>query len=788
MTETTGFKGITGFQEQKTVGVSPWMLSLLDDLGENRPGSRWSYILEEFSFDIFEVKQSLWVIARFPGGGEVALRAAYCPDGNLSIDEILQLDDGIENGREHGIEIKLSSTVGPFNVRLEFPRTDRAFLRCTTKLLPTAPLLIPFWPRDVIPLGKENDLTDSEGVIYATQVEARSGLVYFSLTKPRGGTALYFQNLTSLSDYCKQTETSLAGVVGGEWPELGLLLPTSMEKTLEAGREVVISDAYMIFSPEIPKDDLKMSRQFLDFLAQIYLALPRASTEYIHWPDILKKSLRDLSSSPKCWSEERSQYYLNAYASDYDTPPESMVQLTVLLPLLEYQDWSGQKIPITQDILSGLPKFFDQKAGVLGRWLPSVADRLDGSEPQKEPRTMDSWYLYHSLLNMSRLALHGDKTARKLFLNSLDYAIKVAHKFEYHWPVFYNLDTLEVIKGETKEGEGGETDVACLYTHVMLQAWELTEESRYLEEAKKAGRSIKGLGFNLFYQANETLFGAGALLRLWKETEDEQYLDLSYLCLANIFNNVWMWDCNYGYGEHYPTFFALFPLKEAPYTAVYEELEGFAALHDYLANYDGDAPEWLKILLPEFIRCLLYKASFYYPPNLPQEMLSEEPRTGEIDPKLWIPLEDVHDGWEKAGQVGQEVYGAGLPFGIVPRHYWRVPDEKFMIYIDYPIKDFSTSDEGKAGFHVLGDARFPCRLRLMPTGKKRMPKFEVRTEREGSSETLEGYKTPEGHIEYELFGDCAVTVEWKKGPRTASANGQTKNGQKGKRDDRDFES
>src|SRR5215208_5610184 len=756
MDEKQKLKGVTGFEERETVGVSPWMLSLVDELGEERPSPHWTYSFDEFSFEIIEGAQSLWITGRFPSGGRVALRAAYCPDGELAIDEIRQI--GIDNA----IEVHLTSTVGNFRVEIHFPQVGRPVLHYKTTLNPAAPLVIPFWPRDVIPLGEEDNLTNSEGVIYATQVKARSGLVYFSLNKPKGGAALYFQNLTSLNDYCEQTETSLASVVGGEWPELGLALPATTEKTLEADKEVILSDVYMIFSPKVPKEDLEMSKQFLDFLAQVYLALPRAQTEYIHWPDTLKKSLRDLSNSEKCWSEVDGQRYLNAHVSDTDTPPESMVQLTVLLPLLEYQDWSGEEVPIAQEILSGLPKFFDRKAGVFGRWLPSDADKLDGSEPQKEPRTMDSWYLYHSLLDISRLALHGDETARKLFLKSLDYAIKVAHTFDYHWPVFYNLDTLEILKGEANEGEGGETDVACLYTHIMLQAWELTKEDRYLEEAKKAGRSIKGLGFNLFYQANETLFGAGALLRLWKETGDELFLNLSYLSLANIFNNMWMWECNYGYGKHYPTFFALFPLKNCPYTAVYEEVEGFAALHDYLSHFDGDTPipEWLNILIAEFTRCMLYKASFYYPPNLPTEALTEKPKTGEIDPKLWIPLEDIYDGWETAGQVGQEVYGAGLPFGVIPRHYWRVPGESFMIYFEYPIQDFSAEEEGKASLRVLGDHRLSCRLRLIPVEKEGLPEFEVSTEYEGRAEMLQGKETPEGHMEYELFGDRMATVRW----------------------------
>ena len=752
MNEKEKLRGITGFEEQETVGVSPWMLSLLDELGPDRPGPHWSYLQDEFSFEILQGKQSLWLIAQFPSRGQVALRAAYCPDGELAIDEIQQVATGIE--------IRLRSTVGDFRVQVEFIQAKQPLLHCKAMLTPVAPLLIPFWPRDVIPLGEEDDLTDSEGIIHATQVKARSGLLYFSHTRPTAGTVLYFQNLTSLNDYCKQTETSLSGVVGGQWPELGLALPATTGNALEAEKEITLSDAYVIFSPKVPKDDLEMSKQFLDLLAQVYLALPRVETEYIDWLDVAKKSLKDLTNSDKCWSEDKGKYYLNAYVGDFDTPPESMVQLTVLLPLLEYSDWSKKDLPITKEILSGLPNFFDRKAGVLARWLISLQHQLDGLEPQKNPRVMDSWYLYHSLLNLSRLAVRGDETARKLFLDSMDYAIKVAHEFEYHWPVFYDLDTLEIVKAETKEGEGGETDVAGIYTHLMMQAWKLTNEKHYLEEAKKAARSLKGLGFHMFYQANEVLFASGAMLRLWKETGDEEFLDLSYLCLANIFNNVWLWECNYGYAEHYKTFFALFPLKDAPYTAVYEELEGFAALHDYLEHFDGGTPESLNILISEFIRCMLYKVSFYYPPNLSPEVMTEKPKTGEIDPKLWIPLEDMYDGWEQAGQVGQEVYGAGMPFGIIPRHYWQVPDEKFMIFLDYPTQDFSV-EQGKASIRVLGHARLSCRLRIIPTGKKALPDIKVQTEREGEIETLRGHETEEGHLEYEVFGDRLVTVAWE---------------------------
>jgi hypothetical protein len=769
MDEKEQLKGIRGFDEQETVGVSPWLLSLLDELGRERKDPHWTYSLEDISFELVEGTQSLWLVTRFPAGGQIAFRVAYCPDGRLEIDQI--------HRTETGIEVDISSTVGGFRTVLEFPRPDRVVLHCRTTINPVAPLVIPFWPRDIIPLGKEEDLTDSEGVIYTKQVGPRSGMVYFSLTRPRGGTVLYFQNLSSLNDYARQTETSLSDTVGGEWPELGFALPGTAEKPIEADRELVVSDAYVVFSREVPRDDLEMAPQFLDMLAQVFLALPRSETEYVHWPEIAEKSLRDLEQDERCVSEVRGRRYLNAYVGDLDNPPESMVQLTALLPLLEYKEWSGKDSPLNAELLGGLHNFFDDDAKVLGRWMISEKQKLDGSEPQKKPEAMDAWYLYHSLLNISRLAIHGDKTAQKLFLDSMDYAIRVAHHFDYHWPVFYNMYTLKVQVAETKEGAGGETDVAGVYAHVMLQAYQLTKEGRYLEEAKKAARTLKGLGFNLFYQANITLFGAGALLRLWKETGDEYFLQQSYVNLANAFNHMWLWECNYGYAQHYRTFFALFPLKDAPYTAVYEELEGFAAFHDYFLHFGGEMPEWMRVLIPEFLRNMLYKASFYYPPNLPEDVMTEEPKTGELDPKLWIPVEDIYDGWELAGQVGQEVYGAGLPFGIIPRHYWKVPDGNFMIYVDYPIKSFSTVHEGQAMFRVLGDPRLYCRLRVMPIGRAKLPKLEVTTERDGNTETLQGRETPEGHREYDLFGDRAVIVHWQA---KKSGNGKkSKNARKG---------
>jgi hypothetical protein len=320
----------------------------------------------------------------------------------------------------------------------------------------------------------------------------------------------------------------------------------------------------------------------------------------------------------------------------------------------------------------------------------------------------------------------------------------------------YNMETLEVVKAETQPGKGGEKDVGGLYALVMLNAWQLTKDERFMLEAKKAAKSLQGKGFELFYQANNTAFGANAMLWLYKETKEQVYLDLTYLCLANIFKNFQLWECNYGYAKNYPTFFAMFPLNDAPYTAAYEEQEVFAAMHNLLLYVnDEDMLPSVAMLVPEFLKYLVNRAPYYYPPNLPKEMLSEEIKTGQVDHKLWIAIEDLHDGWEKSGIVGQEVYGAGVCFGIIPRHFYRVPNEDFIVYMDYPTANYKYR-KGQVKLDVRGDKRLSCRMMIIRNSKKKLPDFSVKS---GSNE-LSGNLCKGGHLEFTVAGDEEITITW----------------------------
>lgn len=492
--------------------ISSWLLSANEALNEPGLLPIWEGEKLNYRFKVYAAADSCWVVVCWPAGNRIAFRLAYAPGE--------QLEAKVECN-DNRILVKIECQIGKYESCINLSGDERSVLRYQTSLTPSAPLLFPYWPRDIVQLGSSGSKL-ANGHVHLQQVGTRSGQLYFSLTQPKPGSVLYLQNLTALAAYNQDTETSAGDTVGGDWPEIGFALPPTLKnKSLEKGKPYVISDAVVVFDEVVPDNEQSLTRQYLDLLSTAYLALPKPDTSYKHWPDVLDSGIKDLIHSPGCWSQVDGNHYFNAYVSDYATPPEIMVQLAVLLPLLDYTEWSDSELEVMKKIKEGLPAFFDERYGTIMRWHPKAADKLEGEEEQKEPLTMDSWYLHHPLLNLSRLALKGDKIAEKLFLDSLGFAIKVAKHFDYQWPVFYKMDTLEVIKAETQPGKGGEKDVPGLYAHVMLQAWELTGEKKYLHEAEKSAQKLQVLGFDVFYQANNTAFSAGAMLRLFKATGKE---------------------------------------------------------------------------------------------------------------------------------------------------------------------------------------------------------------------------------------------------------------------------
>src|SRR3546814_18523715 len=88
-----------------------------------------------------------------------------------------------------------------------------------------------------------------------------------------------------------------------------------------------------------------------------------------------------------------------------------MVQMSIVAALHDWGVWQGEAHPLEAELLAGMGRFYDPKLKTLRRYLPNVGD-------DKNADAVDSWYLYHPLLNLGKLALAGNARAKRLFLKS----------------------------------------------------------------------------------------------------------------------------------------------------------------------------------------------------------------------------------------------------------------------------------------------------------------------------------------------------------------------------------
>ena len=680
---------------------SIWHIAQREQL---RNGSRELHAceLDNSCHRVVATDMGLWVVSEWGGGARLAVRAAFSP-GELMIDECTVASDGL------GVDVAMTSPLGDQETTIRVEPSDE-MVSATTTLRPGARLHVEGWPRDVV----ADLVRGTRGSVHASQRGLRTGLVHASLTGSGTGSFMYLQDLSLLGNYCDAAQASGADTVGGEWPDLGFALPTGSGH-LKRGVPVDVSTWHVAFAADVPDNPVAVADQYLELLARLYFHIDRPAPKYVDWRRRAEQSREDLERCEDCWLTVGDRRYLQAYVGDDKHPPESMVQLAVLLPLIERTEWCEEDDPLVAELRSLTPEFRDERTGSIARWLPAVEGMLDGSEPHEHPRLMDSWYILHPLLNLARLAARGDEQARNEFLRSLDVQIRIAQHFDYDWPVFYDADTLEVIKAESERGKGGEQDVAGLYSHVTLQAYELTDDRRYLDEAIAAANVLRGKGFEIAYQTNNVAFGMAAMARLAAITGSREFLDISRVLAACLFDNIGLWSTRYGHARQRASFFGVFPMPNASYTAAYEQAEVAAAALEYIQRVRDDLAPPLAVLLPELIRHVTARLDGYYPTNLAPQALAKESKTGRLLRDLWIPVEDLGDGWDQAGTVGQEVYGAGIAFSTVARSYVRVPERTTEVYCEYPFTVRELKRD-RVVIQIHGDGRLECRLRVLSRG------------------------------------------------------------------------
>ena len=687
-------------------------------------------------------QDTLWVVLRREEEGGLALRfPVFSPDATCRKIRVAEALACVECKGSLGVA-RLTLHGEPFGL-------DQ--IHATYEFEAVQDLAIDWLPRDLVPFDATGDTAATQGTVEAEQRKLNTGLLYFSLDKPAFGKVLYLQNFTRLNDYFNATTSKPESAVGSDWPEMGYRPPRNAKTgraVLPGGQRLRLYDTFVAIRGYPQASETDSAWQFLDMLGGIYPSLEPPQPKFHDWVGRAQATVRDLEAAPDVRVKHYGHTYFHPYtASEY---PDAMVQLSIASALEDWGRWQGKEHPLRREIMAGIGKFWDPEIKTLRRYLPNVGK-------EKNADAVDSWYLYHPLLNLSNLAIGGDDEARELFLASVGYGMKAARHFKYKWPIMYDVKDFRVLVDIAEADQRGQTDVGGIYAWVMLQAFELTRDIVYLAEAEKAISAAKGMRFDLNYQANLTAWGAAACIWLWRITSHKVYLAQCYVYLASFFHNSQMWKSDIGLARNWTNFLGVTCLQDAPYMAAYECFDSYAAF-ERLLDYGGpDLIPSVKLLVGEFCRHALDRAWYYYPDTLPEEAIATEIRNGHIARELNFPLEDLYPDGQPAGQVGQEIYGSGAAMIYATRAFHHIEDAPFLLFCDSFVRAIHRLDRHTLNFKIDGHELGPVRLALIPTGKDKFePKLWTATR-----EPIE-LALVDGRLEGWVPANVAMLLSWTR--------------------------
>jgi hypothetical protein len=728
--------------------TSPHVLSLKEELSRRMMKRLGSFEVGDLEVQVSAGRDSIWCLVRRPGRGGLAVRGAYIGPVDFSCRKVAPAPG-------EALRLQVDSVLGRHELSFASTGDGLHRLRVVVRFTPAVAISLPFFPRDLYPLDESDDPSAADGNVEAAQRGLNGGMLYFRFLKPAFGSVLYFQNLTALNPYFKATGTKPDAVVGGIWPELGYQAPTHEnqegveEKLLPAGEEVILSDAIIVLRDWAAESEQELSRQFLQMLAIAYEALDLPKVEYRDWVGRSERTLRDLEHSPSATERHYGNLYVLPYVEG--EVPDVMVQVSVVAALHDYAKWLGEPVALEAELKKGLERFYDPKLKTLRRFLPNVGKGKDRD-------AVDSWYLYHPMLNLGRLALDGDEQARDLLLRSIDYGIEAAHHFKYIWPVMYKYQDFSILQKSRGDERYGQTDVGGLYAFVMVQCYELTGEQRFVDEARAAVDAAKGVRFDLLYQANLTVWGAAACMRLWRITGEDDCLSQSYAYLAGFFHNCEIWESKIGAAEHFTNFLGATCLHDAPYMAMYECFECFSGFEEYLAQAGPDLEPAARLLIGEFCKYTLHRAWNYYPDTLPKGVIHQgEHQSGIIKPELSFPLEDLYADGQAPGQVGQEIYGSGGGFVFATRSNHRVDNAPFRLSCNHFIRSSEQTGERALSIQLDGGDTCLAEINLVRLQRKKLPEATLVT---AGGDRIKPHFTSDDRMDYRVPADGRLTLSW----------------------------
>ena len=537
----------------------------------------------------------------------------------------------------------------------------------------------------------------------------------FGFSEVLDSTMLYWVDLTALNPYIEATGASTVGTPQRRGQRVGHNIIGTELRRLEQGKTSLLYDSYLYLAPGSPEDETAMFRRYLDQVSDVYDLVLRPTDPLPDWQSLADETLTALSD-PDTWVELNGHRYWRAYVADTRQTVEAITQLDVGLAAARYTARYGDQTAAAQIVdttVAGLANFYNPVFGMIQNQGPIS---ITGDQGRG-----DTWYELGHVLKAAEFGALGYDVPLDLAQRSQAAWIEFAETVEYDFPQFYDFATWK--------GTGREPDAVGGYALYMLRLSDLGCGEPCERQAEAAVRAYGGSGFGFTYETHMTAAAALAAAELADRTGDDTWLEYAYGPIANLLRLSWLHEVDYGPAADARTFFGLAPTQQAAAITAKEQYETWIYLTEFLRLVHGRVDPDAEKLVAEFSYHTLVTLASSLPPLLPVGVATEHPSAyptvaaNRLD--LYVPLEDMRDGRETWGVIGQEVYGAGMaPTFAALAYHSPVPGvtiysgytPAFMAHDDDTIEIVWTGARGyPAPVVVWGVARVTIDGEVMPT-------------------------------------------------------------------------
>jgi hypothetical protein len=520
---------------------------------------------------------------------------------------------------------------------------------------------------------------------------ALNQLIYFGDPLVLKATLLYYEDFTTLNHYFQATGTRIRDTVRqppgcmrspliywGQPSAFGYDIPAA-QAPLKQGDSMLVTNSFLHLAAGTPRIDepTRYCRQFVEGIAAIYPLLEKPAPKFIDWPRVTEQGLQDMVAAEK----------IVAHPS---FAPETN--------------------------LSSCRRFAGRFGSERAKQAVKDGNALWAHAEQHLPFG-DAWqYLFPLAMAGDYAQEFGSEAAKQTFLKAAADVVAAGRHLGYVFPLRINADF--TVPG----GSRYQYDCTGAYVYLMLLYHHFTGKADYMQEAGAAADRLLQMGCEFPYEFTTTALAPIALLRLYKFTGDQRYLNGIAIPLAALLRHTWLFNPDYG-DYRGRTIFLLTEAMPGVYANGWEEATMMHYLNLFLLEGRDLLPAAVREMTCELLRWKGVSAADSLPAMFPDPSIiyTGTPRQWFIPVNhAWnIPLEgfgylEWDDGamQDKPGRVSQAPYC----FGMLPEAallLFHPLDGQATLYVEAPI-NIEKADATTFAFQTLG-GQTPLRAALEGT-------------------------------------------------------------------------